>query len=178
LPSKPVLITFDDGRHNQLDYAVPILKKYGFSATFFVCKKWVTGGTKVFMNADEIRQLVADGYDVESHTNSHTFLLKSRSEQPEWMYKRLWGETNGMKVWLEKITGKPVTALAYPGGAYDKYTPGLAKMAGYTTAFTTDSGLNYNGGQSPYLIRRYNAGAKGLRFATYVTIFTHKPQVK
>lgn len=36
LPEKPVLITFDDGHYNNLYYAVPILKKHGFTAVINV----------------------------------------------------------------------------------------------------------------------------------------------
>ena len=42
LPTKPILITFDDGRVDAFTYAVPILRKYGFTATFFVIGDWVT----------------------------------------------------------------------------------------------------------------------------------------
>lgn len=35
LPTKPVMITFDDGRLDSLQFGDPILKKYGFKATMF-----------------------------------------------------------------------------------------------------------------------------------------------
>ena len=171
LPDKPVLITFDDGRSNQLQYGVPILKKYGFTATFFVNKKWVTSPSDSFMHADDIGKLVAAGYDVESHTNSHTFLVKSKSEDYALMKKRLWGETDGHRLWLEHLTRKPVIALAYPGGATDKLSPRLVEESGFAMAFTTNDGLVRYKGQSSELLPRYNAGARGLRFSTFVSIF-------
>jgi hypothetical protein len=36
LPARAVLITFDDGYKSNLEIAVPILRRRGFSATFFV----------------------------------------------------------------------------------------------------------------------------------------------
>lgn len=36
LPPNPVLLTFDDGHSNNFEFALPILKKYGMSAVFFV----------------------------------------------------------------------------------------------------------------------------------------------
>jgi len=36
LPRRPILITFDDARLDSLQYADPLLKKYGFQATMFV----------------------------------------------------------------------------------------------------------------------------------------------
>ncbi|HEY3318373.1 MAG TPA: polysaccharide deacetylase family protein [Coriobacteriia bacterium] len=171
LPEKPVLITFDDGRMNQLTYGVPILKKYGFTATFFVVKKWIDSPSNSFMHAAELRKLVAEGYDVESHTNSHTFIVRSRSENYALMKARLWGETNGMRLWLERVIGRPVTALAYPGGGTDKLSSQLVKEAGYSVAFTTATGfVRYHAGD-PGLLPRWNAGARGLRLGSFVAIF-------
>lgn len=172
LPEKPVLITFDDGRMNQIQYGVPILKKYGFTATFFMNKKWITSPSDSFMHADDVGRLEAAGYDVESHTNSHTFLVKSKSEDYALMKKRLWGETYGHKGWLEALTRKPVIALAYPGGAHDALSPRLVQESGFAMAFTVESGLVRYKGQSSMLLPRYNAGARGLRFSTFTAIFT------
>lgn len=36
LPSKPILITFDDGYYSNYEYIYPILKKYNAKASIFV----------------------------------------------------------------------------------------------------------------------------------------------
>ena len=36
LPEKPIVLTFDDGMYNNLEYALPILEKYDFCAVFSV----------------------------------------------------------------------------------------------------------------------------------------------
>jgi peptidoglycan/xylan/chitin deacetylase (PgdA/CDA1 family) len=177
LPEKPVLITFDDGRSNQLTYGVPILKKYGFTATFFVVKKWVDSPSKSFLHADDLVKMAGMGYDIESHTNSHTFLIRSKSEDYAAMKKRLWGETNGMLNWLQRTVRTAVTALAYPGGAEDHLSPVLSKDAGYALAFTTNDGLVRYKGQDPRMLPRYNAGARGLRFSSFIAIFQHAGRV-
>jgi peptidoglycan/xylan/chitin deacetylase (PgdA/CDA1 family) len=41
LPSRPVLVTFDDGYHNNHIYAVPLLLKYGVPALIFVSTGYV-----------------------------------------------------------------------------------------------------------------------------------------
>ena len=172
LPEKPVLITFDDDRMNQLTYAVPILKKYGFTATFFVVKKWIDGPSKWFMHVPQLRQLVADGYDVESHTEFHTFIVSRKGEDYATMKKRLWDETYGMRVWLQDTLHVPATAIAYPGGVLDRFSPRLVREAGYQLAFTTQPGLVRYQGQSESLLCRYNTGARGLRFSSFVAIFS------
>lgn len=184
LPDKPVLITFDDGRSNQLTYGVPILKKYGFTAAFFVVKKWIDGSSKSFMHVPELKQLAADGFDVESHTSNHMMMRRFQSrttkqwEGYEPMKKRLWYPTYGMRMWMDAAIGVNVTAVAYPGGGYDKYSPQLMDDAGYKVAFTIDSGYVTYKGQSPLLLPRWNAGARGLRMSTFASIFTRAERYK
>jgi peptidoglycan/xylan/chitin deacetylase (PgdA/CDA1 family) len=176
LPSKPVLITFDDDRKNQLTYGVPILKKYGFTATFFVPKKWVAGPSPSFMHVSQLKQLIADGYDVESHTADHALIhpAKSRStgimESYASMKARYWEPVHGMRVWMDSTLGAPATALAYPGGMYNDDAIRLVRDAGYDLAFTTDDGYVTYKGQSPYALPRWNTGARGTTLARFVSI--------
>lgn len=41
LPERTIAITFDDGYRNNLEFVVPILKKYGLRATFYVCPQFI-----------------------------------------------------------------------------------------------------------------------------------------
>lgn len=41
LPKNPVLVTFDDGYRDNYEVALPILKKYGVKATFFVATHYI-----------------------------------------------------------------------------------------------------------------------------------------
>jgi peptidoglycan/xylan/chitin deacetylase (PgdA/CDA1 family) len=174
LPAKAVLITFDDGRRNQLDYAVPVLKRHGFPATFFVTRKWVVGSSKSFMHEADLSRLAAEGFDIESHTTEHTILVRSRSEDRTLMFRRL--DPQVERSWVERISGKPVIGLAYPGGGHDAMTPDLAKAAGYAVAFTTDGGPNRYRSQSPFLVRRDDAGARGISMPSFIAMVTRKPK--
>jgi len=42
LPAKPVLVTFDDGYRDNHEYALPILKRHGVRAVFFIATDYVT----------------------------------------------------------------------------------------------------------------------------------------
>ena len=177
LPSKPVLITFDDGRMNQLTYGVPILKKYGFTATFFVVQKWINSSSIYFMHAPQLKQLQADGYDLESHTTNHMMMYRFHSkstgkyEPLASMKARMWTPTNGMRVWMDSsFSGQPVTALAYPGGGNDSFTWQIVQDAGYHLAFTTDTGYVTYKGSNAFALPRWNTGARGTTMATFTSI--------
>jgi peptidoglycan/xylan/chitin deacetylase (PgdA/CDA1 family) len=47
LPEKPILITFDDGYENFYNYAYPIMKKYGYTATVFLLAGYTAGTSRV-----------------------------------------------------------------------------------------------------------------------------------
>ena len=177
LPDKPVLITFDDGRMNQITYGVPILKKYGFAATFFVVKKWIVTSSPSFMHAPELKQLIADGFDVESHTTNHIMIhpFKRASggmESYASMKQRYWEPTYGMRTWMDAtLGGKPMIALAYPGGRYNPDAEQLMRDSGYDLAFTTDDGyVAYQRGKNQYALPRWNTGARGTTLGTFAYI--------
>lgn len=64
-----VVFTFDDGGVSALTVAAPILEKYGFKGYFFVATKYI--GTSLFLNKDQIRELVNRGHIVGAHSHSH-----------------------------------------------------------------------------------------------------------
>src|SRR5262245_42029095 len=49
LPARPLCITFDDGYASNYRVAVPVLKKHGLSASFFLVSAYLNGG--VMLNA-------------------------------------------------------------------------------------------------------------------------------
>jgi peptidoglycan/xylan/chitin deacetylase (PgdA/CDA1 family) len=133
LPAKPVIISFDDNWQGQYDYAVPLLKKYGFTATFFV---WVVVvGMKHHMTWDEVRELSAAGMQIGCHTMTHPFLTRVKDDQA---LKR---EILGARQRIEAEIGKPVTTIAYPFGQYDQRVVDAVKEAGFTSARSTWPGV-------------------------------------
>ena len=55
LPSRPILITFDDGQLDSYRYADPILRQFGFRATMFVITDPVDRGNPFYLRWDEFR---------------------------------------------------------------------------------------------------------------------------
>ena len=78
--NKYVIITFDDGWHGNYSYALPLLKKYGFKATFFITLSLV--GRNPYMSWQELNELLRNGMSVQSHAVTHNPLhTMTRSEE-------------------------------------------------------------------------------------------------
>lgn len=80
IPEKPIVVlTFDDAFRDHIEYAAPLLKKYGFNATFFVTEigpSPMNGGfadKTLYMHWEEIRQLYDMGFEIGSHSYHHRF---------------------------------------------------------------------------------------------------------
>jgi len=68
-PTRPCVITFDDGHESNCSEALPLLKEAGFSATFFVTAGWV--GRAPYMSWKQLRDLAAAGMEIGSHSMTH-----------------------------------------------------------------------------------------------------------
>src|ERR1700761_1874549 len=82
LPSKPIMLTFDDTDKDQWDIARPEMKKYGFKGVFFIMTVSI-GKVKHYMNAEQIKQLSDEGNAIESHTWNHSN-FKKLSTDKDW----------------------------------------------------------------------------------------------
>jgi peptidoglycan/xylan/chitin deacetylase (PgdA/CDA1 family) len=141
LPSKPVMITFDDGWDTQYKLAWPLLKKYGMVATFFINPQPIASGYQAYMTRDMIVSLNAAGNDIESHTWRHLALTRTAKVTAAQFQQRNVSELTRANSWIVKVTGKQPVALCYPFGYYDLETVGLAKSVGYKAGFTVDEGV-------------------------------------
>jgi len=102
-----VAITFDDGTVGQFEQAVPALREWGMTATFFVTTDWV--GASGYMSWDQLRQLTEWGMSVQSHTRSHPHLSELDAQ-------RLQRELAESKMILDQELGQDTTQLGLPHG--------------------------------------------------------------
>lgn len=146
LPSRPVIITFDDGYEDNYLTAVPIMEKYGMKGTIFVIAGQV--GQPEYMTWEQLKVLQQKGTEIGSHTYSHVALNEiSPTEQL--------AELGRSKQVLETNLGQPVEFLAYPYGQYDSATLAGVQQAGYTGACTGRPGLGTTSGDV-YQLNRVN----------------------
>lgn len=72
LPDKLVVLTFDDATASQYQVVAPLLKQYGFGATFFVCEFQPNfGDTSKYMSWQQIAELDRMGFEIANHTRTH-----------------------------------------------------------------------------------------------------------
>lgn len=139
------ILTFDDGYLDNYTEMFPILKRTGAKATVFLVKSLV--GTDGYLTEDQIREMSRSGLvSFQTHTVSH---LELAAMSPD----RIAREMEESIEYIEGLTGKEVTALAYPAGRYSDAA--LAEVAKYVDfAYTTESPSAVDVG-NPLLIPRW-----------------------
>lgn len=72
VPDKLVVLTFDDSSVSHYLHARPVLKRYGFNATFFITEGFTfTTNKKDYMTWEQIAELHRDGFEIGNHTRDH-----------------------------------------------------------------------------------------------------------
>ncbi len=81
LPSRPILLTFDDGRLDTYRAADRILRKYRFPATMFTFAAWPTMNPGFDLTWDELRRMVQSGiWSVQEHGgHGHEYVVINAS---------------------------------------------------------------------------------------------------
>jgi peptidoglycan/xylan/chitin deacetylase (PgdA/CDA1 family) len=165
LPAGAVLITFDDGYRDNLENALPILRRHGYPAVLFAPVGFLDdarplphevalrllGVRNDTVGWDELAELEAGGIRVESHGIGHRPLSELEPAEAT-------REIALSKLRLEERLGREVEAFAFVKGSLADYQPehaSLVQQAGYKLAFTSVSGAN-GPATDRFRLRRYN----------------------
>jgi peptidoglycan/xylan/chitin deacetylase (PgdA/CDA1 family) len=148
LPKKPFVITFDDGNKDNVSIALPILRKYEFTAAEFVPGSYVA---KEGFSSEDIITLDSEGWDIGNHTYNHRMLTDLNSgEQKSELEK-----TN--HILSSILREKKIRYFSSPVGKYNQTVLNTLKTEGFTLAFTTEHGWA-TGDTDPLLIPRVSVG--------------------
>lgn len=134
LPKKSVVLNFDDGWENQYQYAFPILKRYHYTATFFIYTDPIDANDS-FLTGDQILEMDSAGMTFGGHTRSHPYLFEIRDTN------LLRQEIIGGKNIIEDRLGHKIDIFAYPFGWYNDQIIKVLKEAGFKAARSTYSGI-------------------------------------
>ncbi|MDO0927643.1 polysaccharide deacetylase family protein [Streptomyces sp. TG1A-8] len=152
---KLVGLTFDDGYADFLTGALPVLARWGCTATLFVLpgrfggdNAWdPRGPRKPLLTAAQVRQAARAGVEIGSHGLTHVDLTRAGDTA-------LRAETAGSRAALQELTGAPVTGFCYPYGTVDHRAAGAVRQAGYGYACAIDPGAL----SGPYALPRVYVG--------------------
>jgi peptidoglycan/xylan/chitin deacetylase (PgdA/CDA1 family) len=165
LPSKAVLVTFDDGYRDIHENALPVLQEHGVPSVIFVPVAYMDdtmplphethlverGVLNPTLDWGLVRELDAAGVRVESHGIAHRPLAEVQLDEAV-------REIGVSKLKLEEQLGRRVRGYAYVKGSEAHFHPvheSLLKQAGYEIAFTSISRSN-GPSSNPFRLGRYN----------------------
>ncbi|HSX09011.1 MAG TPA: polysaccharide deacetylase family protein [Candidatus Saccharimonadales bacterium] len=126
---KRIIVTtsWDDG--HKLDKRVAqLLKKYNIKGTFYVSPQEREFPKSDLLTDSDIKALSKD-FEIGAHTMTHPHLSRISMNEAE-------KEISESKIYLEKITGKKITAFCYPYGSYNKNVVKLVKKNNFLLART------------------------------------------
>jgi len=135
LPKRAVVLTFDDGYRSFKQYARPILRELGFTATLFVYTDYVGAGRNA-LSWQDLRELSAEGFDVQAHSKSHGDLRRAPGEAEAVYARRLAAELAQPQELFQKNLGRRSTIIAFPYGSWDEGVIGKLADNGYVAGFS------------------------------------------
>lgn len=135
LPPRPVVISFDDGYESVYQNAYSIMRAQGFTGVMYLIATAV--GSKDYMDASQIQAMVADGWEIGSHSMTHPHLPA--------VHDQITYEGGHSKSRLASEIGISVEAVetfAYPYGEIDPFV--INKIAGYGYLAAVGLGTQYD----------------------------------
>jgi len=126
LPSKPFIITADDGYLSNYETAFPILKKHQVPATFFVSTRYVGVDTSSqHFTWEQAKEMEESGLiDIQSHSHTHIPLSTLGDDEIHYEASVSFGLIE------EKLGERDVKVLAYPQFYHNKTTQKILKKEG------------------------------------------------
>lgn len=130
-PTRTFVLTIDDGHSDGATYALPILERYGYVATFYVVAGRV--GEVDNLSWDQVAQLTAARMEIGDHTLGHVDLTRLTDAKAQ-------AQIDDAQARFLAALGTAPTTFAYPFGAFNVKIVGFVRAAGFHMAVTTARG--------------------------------------
>jgi peptidoglycan/xylan/chitin deacetylase (PgdA/CDA1 family) len=138
---RKIVITFDDGYASSFEQAMSVLSDCGCKAVQFLVSGRIgksndwDGTNERIMDKLQVADWLAAGHSIGSHTVAHADLTRLGERHAR-------EEIVASRKCLEDTFGVAVNHFSYPYGYCDERTIAIVQEAGYTTAVTTEFGVN------------------------------------
>ncbi|MBS1512171.1 MAG: polysaccharide deacetylase family protein [Bacteroidetes bacterium] len=126
LPSKPIMLTFDDTDEEQYSIGAKEMNKYGFKGVYFVMT--ISINRPRYMSKEQLKELADSGHVIAAHTWDHHMVTKYTGN--DWDVQLVKPRKQ-----LEAITGKSIDYFAYPFGLWNQAAIPELKSRNYKLAF-------------------------------------------
>jgi peptidoglycan/xylan/chitin deacetylase (PgdA/CDA1 family) len=177
LPSKCIMLTFDDGYYNNYYYAYPLLKKYNSKAVISpivsMTEKFTQtediSATYGHISVSDIKEMVQSGLvEIQNHSyDLHRLSPRTGAEQKDGEsladYTAFISEDlTKAQNYLTENAGVTPTCFVYPFGAKSESTPSLIKNLGFICTLTCTEEPNYitHDPESLFELGRYRRDSK------------------
>lgn len=141
-----IVLTFDDGRYSQLDFAVPLMERWDVVGTFYIPTAYIgqefRGGLQ--LGWDQLEGLAAAGHSIQSHSHTHALFAELGDDE---LSQELMASRDTLS---ERFDG--VRHIATPHGAWEPRVAAAAEAAGYASVRTTHAGQDLS---DPYRLPSY-----------------------
>lgn len=169
-------VTIDDGFESALRLALPVLEFLRVTATLYLVagrlggwNEWDAGEPRErLMDAGQVREWLAAGQRIGSHTMSHPRLTELNEAAAR-------EELRASRAALEDAFQIPVTDFCYPYGAHDDRVCAWTAEAGYTSAVTVQPGVvrpDSDALRLPRLLARHRWPGPGAVVSRLVRLFS------
>ncbi|MFD2718274.1 polysaccharide deacetylase family protein [Hymenobacter monticola] len=144
-PTRPIILTFDDGYTDNYTNLLPLMQQYGYRGVLYLLgdfdvryNQWdvdadPTEPRSDIMSPEQKRAFVAAGWEIGAHTMRHPRL--STLPLPEAA-----AEISQSKAALETALQTEIVSFAYPFGDLNEDVKEAVRAAGFALGVSTDTG--------------------------------------
>ena len=144
-PSRPIILTFDDGYLDNYTNLLPLMQQYGYRGVLYLLGDFAadhnhwdlaadpTEPRAALMSEAQKQAFVAAGWEIGAHTLSHAHL-------PQLSLPAVVAEIQASKQALETRLHTAVETFAYPYGDLNAAVKNAVQAAGFALGVATDTG--------------------------------------